>query len=322
MNHKFIRAIGAALATVVLVTGCSKGTKIVPIESLSPVQTAANVYTPAPSEAAKPTPEPIVLPRIEEAGMSLGSRINPPLGFARVFEREESFAEFMRKYPLRMAGAQVLRYDGEARQDASAAAVLDVTLGKKNHEGPAGAVARLYAEYLFSQQEFDEINFTLGSDFEFTFDKWRQGKLLKAEGNKLSWIGGGEDSNGKDNFKAYLSTLFVYISMDTLKNDMRRIHDVDGDPIAVGDIFIGENSEGKQLALMVADICQNDETGERMMLLVQGGSPAQQLHVVDNPYDASIAPWYSCEFDTTLKTPDVTVDIEDRYRFRPLMKDE
>ena len=44
--------------------------------------------------------------------------------------------------------------------------------------------------------------------------------------------------------------------------------------------------------------------------------------MVDNPYDASIAPWYSCEFDTTLKTPDVTVDIEDRYRFRPLMKDE
>ena len=43
MNHKFIRGIGAVLATVVLVTGCSKGPRIVPIESLSPVQTAANV---------------------------------------------------------------------------------------------------------------------------------------------------------------------------------------------------------------------------------------------------------------------------------------
>lgn len=316
------RALCIALAMLLLLTGCSSGTKIIPIESLSPRQTAANVYTPVPSQAATPTPAPIVVARIEESGMSIGSRINPPMGYTRTFETEDSFGTFMRKYPVRMAGAQVMRYDETAREDASAAAVLDVALGKKNHEGPAGAVARLYAEYFFSIQEFSKVSFTIGRGFDFTFDQWRQGKKLSAKGTDLSWVSGGEDSNGKDNFRAYLSTLFVYISMTTLKKDLARIHDVDGNPIQVGDVFIGENAEGKEIAVMVADLCINDETGERMMLLVQGGSPAQQLHVVDNPYNASIAPWYSCEFDTTLKTPDVELDIEDRYRLKSLQKAE
>ena len=316
------RALCLALAMVLLLTGCASGPKIVPIESLSPAQTAANVYTPVPSQEATPTPAPIVVARIEESGMSIGSRINPPMGYSRTFETENSFGTFMRKYPVRMAGAQVMRYDETAREDASAAAVLDVSLGKKNHEGPAGAVARLYAEYFYGRQEFSKVKFTIGRGFEFTFDKWRKGNKLYAKGNDLSWVSGGEDSNGKDNFRSYLSTLFVYISMSTLKKDMVRIEDVDGEAIQVGDVFIGETAEGKELAVMVADLCINDETGERMMLLVQGGSPAQQLHVVDNPYDASIAPWYSCEFDMTLKTPDVELDIEDRYRFKALVKEE
>lgn len=73
---------------------------------------------------------------------------------------------------------------------------------------------------------------------------------------------------------------------------------------------------------MVADICRNDETGERLMLLVQGGTPAQQLHIVDNPSDASIAPWYPCGFTSELSTPDLTLDIEKRYRFTAFMDEE
>ena len=316
------RALCLALAVMFLLTGCASGPKIVPIESLSPRQTAANVYTPVPSQEATATPAPIVVARIEESGMSIASRINPPMGYTRSFEKEEAFGSFMRKYPVRMAGAQVMYYDETVRQDAAAAAVLDVTLGKKNHEGPAGAVARLYAEYFFGMQEFSKVRFTIGRGFDFTFDKWRKGKKLYAKGNDLSWVDGGEDSNGKDNFRSYLSTLFVYISMSTLKKDMVRVDDVDGDPIQIGDVFIGENAAGKEIAVMVADLCINDETGERMMLLVQGGSPAQQLHVVDNPFDTSVAPWYSCEFDTTLKLPDMELDIEDRYRFKALQKEE
>ena len=60
--------------------------------------------------------------------------------------------------------------------------------------------------------------------------------------------------------------------------------------IRVGDIFLGTTADGKKTALMVADICQSDETGEKLMLLVQGGAPAQQLHIVENPGNADLSP--------------------------------
>lgn len=321
MKRKLLCALLAAL--MLLAAGCSGGAKIVPIDTLSPAQTQANVYTPAPTQTAQvQADEPLVVARIEESGMSIGTRINPPMGYTRDYAAEGSFSAFLRKYPVRVAGADVMLYDGTARQDAQAAAVLDVTLGKKNHEGPAGAMARLIAEYLYDQENYAGISFTIGKNFAFTFDKWRQGKVLKSSGNDLEWVSGGQDSNGEENFKSYLSTLFVYISMSTLRKDLTQIEDVDGDEIQVGDIFIAKNADDKELAVMVADICRSDETGERLMLLVQGGTPAQQLHIVDNPSDASIAPWYPCGFTSELSAPDLTLDIEKRYRFTAFMDEE
>ena len=321
MRRKLLCALLAAL--MLLVAGCSGGAKIVPIDTLSPAQTQANVYTPAPTQTPQAqADEPLVVARIEESGMSVGTRINPPMGYTRDYAAESSFSAFLRKYPVRVAGADVMLYDGTARQDAQAAAVLDVTLGKKNHEGPAGAMARLIAEYLYDQEDYVDISFTIGKNFAFTFDKWRQGNELKSSGNDLEWTGGGEDSNSEENFKAYLSTLFVYISMNTLRKDLTQIEDVDGDEIQVGDIYIAKNADDRELAVMVADICRNDETGERLMLLVQGGSPAQQLHIVDNPTNAAIAPWYPCGFTSELSTPDLTLDVEKRYRFTAFMDEE
>ncbi len=310
-----------ALSLAMLMTACSSGVKIVPIESLSPRQTAANVFSQEPSATPSATEEtPIVVARIDESGMTVSSRINPPMGYTRVRAAENAFASFLRAYPLRAAGAQVALYNEQERQDAKAAAVLDVMLGKKNHEGPAGAMARLIAEYLYAQQNYADISFTIGRNFDFTFDKWRQGKKLNSDAT--GWTSGGTDSNGEDNFKAYLTNLFVYISMNTLEKDLVRIEDVDSDEIQVGDIFIGNNAQGKKTAVMVADLCRNDETGEYLMLLVQGGTPAQQLHIVENPTSTALSPWYPCSFATELVTPDVTIAIEDRYRFKKFVDEE
>ena len=94
------------------------------------------------------------------------------------------------------------------------------------------------------------------------------------------------------------------------------MEDVDGDEIRVGDIFLGTTADGKKTALMVADICQSDETGEKLMLLVQGGAPAQQLHIVENPGNADLSPWYPCGFSADLTTPDASIAIENRYRYK------
>ena len=41
-----------------------------------------------------------------------------------------------------------------------------------------------------------------------------------------------------------------------------------------------------------------------------------------NPADAQLSPWYPCNFSNEMKTPDVTVKVESRYRFKCLMPAE
>ncbi len=160
----------------ILLCGCSSGVKIVPIESLSPTSTAANVYVPKESPAAEETQvqtAPVVA-RIEDSGMTIGTRINPPMGYTRVRAADGSLGAFLRTYPVKSAGSPVMLYDGTERTDAQAAAVLDIVLGKKNHEGPAGTAARLLSEYLYSVGNYKDISFRIGSKFSFSFDKWRK----------------------------------------------------------------------------------------------------------------------------------------------------
>ena len=310
-----------ALALALALTGCSQGVQIVPIESLSPPSTAANVFSAQPFATPAPADSTPAQARIDPAGMTLETRINPPEGYARPHAMEGSLAAFLRAYPLRADGAQVLYYDGEIREDAQAAAVFDVTLGSRNHEGPAGAMARLIAEYLYGEAEYDSISFTLGADFDFTFDTWRKGRVLDVQGSSVTWKNGGTDSDGEENFRDYLATLFVYISMSTLQEDLVQVEDVDADETKVGDISLGTTKGGKKTALMVADICQSEETGEKLMLLVQGGAPAQQLHIVENPADEELSPWYPCGFAADLKTPDASIPIEERYRYKNFVQD-
>ena len=279
------RVVLLCLALSLALTGCAQGVEIVPIESLSPEKTAANLFSAQPFATPEPTDVSPSAARIDAAGMTVATRINPPEGYTRVYAAEDSLGTFLRNYAVRADGAQVLYYNGEIREDAQAAAVLDISLGSRNHEGPAGAMARLISEYLYSQQNYADISFTLGSDFDFTFDTWRQGRSIAVDGSSVSWASGGEDSN-------------------------------DGDEIRVGDIFLGTTADGKKTALMVADICQSDETGEKLMLLVQGGAPAQQLHIVENPGNADLSPWYPCGFSADLTTPDASIAIENRYRYK------
>lgn len=310
------RVVLLCLALSLALTGCAQGVEIVPIESLSPEKTAANLFSAQPFATPEPTDVSPSAARIDAAGMTVATRINPPEGYTRVYAAEDSLGTFLRNYAVRADGAQVLYYNGEIREDAQAAAVLDISLGSRNHEGPAGAMARLISEYLYSQQNYADISFTLGSDFDFTFDTWRQGRSIAVDGSSVSWASGGEDSNGEENFRSYLATLFVYISMSTFQEDLEQVEDVDGDEIRVGDIFLGTTADGKKTALMVADICQSDETGEKLMLLVQGGAPAQQLHIVENLGNADLSPWYPCGFSADLTTPDASIAIENRYRYK------
>jgi hypothetical protein len=58
--------------------------------------------------------------------------------------------------------------------------------------------------------------------------------------------------------------------------------------LAAGDLFIKGGFPGH--AVLVADAVENRATGERRFLLVQSFMPAQEMHVLKNPADATARP--------------------------------
>jgi hypothetical protein len=74
-----------------------------------------------------------------------------------------------------------------------------------------------------------------------------------------------------------------------------------------GDVFIKGGNPGH--AMMVVDIACGAE-GQEVFLLAQSYMPAQDIHIVNNPADPAISPWYRADkAKTLLETPEWTFTI-------------
>ena len=55
--------------------------------------------------------------------------------------------------------------------------------------------------------------------------------------------------------------------------------------------------------MLVIDVAEN-EKGSKMFMLAQSYMPAQSVHIVKNPSNEDLSPWYAVdEIETTLETP-------------------
>ena len=54
---------------------------------------------------------------------------------------------------------------------------------------------------------------------------------------------------------------------------------------------------------IVMDMAEND-AGEKIYLLAQSYMPAQDIHILNNPNDALLSPWYKLSNDTDIYTPE------------------
>ncbi len=69
------------------------------------------------------------------------------------------------------------------------------------------------------------------------------------------------------------------------------------------------------VTLIVVDVAIS-EPGERIFLLAQSYMPAQEIHILKNPNDSTLGPWYSTHLkDGVLATPEWTFSISDLNRF-------
>lgn len=201
--------------------------------------------------------------------------IETPDGYARTPVAKNSFAEWLRTLPLKK-DKRVFLYNGSLKPNQSAQfAVVDIPIGNKDLQQCADAVMRLRAEYLYLNKK--PIAFM---DFSGKWYNWN------GEGNRMM-------------FENYLLNVFGWCGSASLDRQLNPVTHFS--TIKAGDVLVRGGFPGH--AITVVDIATNNN-GQKVYLLAQGYQPAQDIHVLNNPMDASLSPWYAVDTATLIITPE------------------
>ena len=227
---------------------------------------------------------PPVYSYINEEGTTLLSRINVPEGYSRVEVKNDSFADYVRNYPLKESGSPLLLYNGEKKGNQSAhVAIFDLPIENADLQQCADSIMRMYAEYYYQRKEYNKISFHFVDGFEAKFSKWVEGYRISVEG-KTKWVKSTSYDDSYTSFKKFMRMVFAYASTLSMAKESKAI---DMSNLQIGDVFIQGGSPGH--VVMVVDVCVN-ESGKKAFLLAQGFMPAQEFHIIKNPRHDD--PWY------------------------------
>lgn len=220
---------------------------------------------------------------------TLEERIAPPPGFARVKVGPDSWAAWLRGLPLKPAGVPVLTFTGAPkwRQDVHVA-VIDIDVGGRDLQQCADAIMRLRGEWLFAAGRAIAFNDTDGK------------RRVFSARNKTDHAA----------FRKYMDLVFAYAGTYSLEHELKPVASRE---LQIGDVFIKGGFPGH--AVLVADMVENAETGEKRFLLVQSYMPAQEIHVLKSPAAPDGSPWYPAAFTGDLVTPEWTFRANALHRW-------
>lgn len=234
--------------------------------------------------------------------------IPAPYGYQR--RQGDEFTRWLRKLPLKTNNTVYL-FNGQPKQNQTAQfAVLDVSVGNKDLQQCADAVIRLRAEFLYEQQAIDQIAFHATDGTLLDYKSWTKGYRFKLHNNRLTKVLTASPANNRASFQAYLETVFSFAGTQSLTGDLARITDIQ--QIRPGDVFIKGGAPGH--AVIVLDIAM-DKNGHKAFLLAQSYMPAQDIHILRNPGNPALSPWYTTPDDDILNTPEWTFHTNQLARF-------
>ncbi len=233
-------------------------------------------------------------------------------GFRRVAVPDTSYGYWLQHLALKQGQKQVYLFDGSPKANQNAHfAIIDIDVGKKDLQQCADAVMRLRAEYLFQAQQFDRIRFNFTSGDPAAWQKYASGYRARIRENRVNWVKQTGPDHSYANFRRYLDLVFTYAGTYSLNKELTPVEDIR--TISIGDVFIQGGFPGH--AVTVVDVARNEISGEKIFLLAQSYMPAQDIHVLKNPMDPALSPWYSTNISGSLQTPEWTFEVSDLKRF-------
>jgi len=242
------------------------------------------------------------------------ARIPAPPGYAYVRGDGRGFFEWLCHLPLKPRGCPVCLYNGRLKRNQSAHfAVVDRDLERENLQQCADAVIRLRAEYLYSVGRYSDIHFNFTSGHRADFLKWAGGYRPRVAGNRIRWVKKAPPDRSRDGLRAYLRTVFCYAGTRSLAGELEPV--AGRRPIEPGDAFVRPGSPGH--AAIVVAVAVSERTRKRVFLLAQSFMPAQDIHILKNPMNTAISPWYQADFGERLVTPEWVFRRDERRGWAP-----
>ena len=240
--------------------------------------------------------------KLATVSRTLHDGVQPPDGFKRIEVGKRSFAAWLRGLPLKPAGSRVRLYGGRLKGNQRAHhAVVDMDV--RRWQQCADAIMRLRAEYLWSIGQQGKIGFHFTNGMWAPWSKYNQGFRVRLKGHRTRWVKtAGADSSRKA-FHRYLRLVYCYAGTASFRRDLRKRRALDD--LAPGDVLNQSARRGSYgHAVLVLDMAENRK-GDRIILLGQSYMPAQDFHVLKNPRDARLSPWYRAkDLRMGLKTPE------------------
>ena len=228
---------------------------------------------------------------IDQTKSTIRTRFNTPKGFSWVQQEPGSFSEFLTNFPLHPPNLPVRDFTGvPIEEQQHHIAILKIDVGEKNLQQCADAWIRLYAEYLWLNQRFDDIGFEFTSTQFFAWDDYKIGYRTKEVNKKVSFINTGKFDDSYESFQKYLEVIFRYagtISLDveseTVKNNAS---------VKAGDFIIKPGSPGH--SVIIVGVAKN-VAGKKLYLLAESYMPAQDIHILVNHKNPKLSPWYELD---------------------------
>jgi hypothetical protein len=218
-----------------------------------------------------------------------------------------SFGTWLRGLPVLPGKPNVLLYDGTPKRNQTAQiAVIDIDVGRRDLQQCADAVIRLRAEYLRQAGRGRDVCFRFTNGGAAAWSRWAEGFRPRIEGRHTSWAKAAKAASGYSVFRDYLTAVFRYAGTASLERELRP-----ADRVEPGDVFIEGGFPGH--AVIALDVAESPSG--RAVLLAQSYMPAQQVHVLVNPGDPAMSPWYRHDASAALETPEWRFDSGRAMRF-------
>ena len=206
-------------------------------------------------------------------------------GYVRVQSDSNSWGEYLQALPLYYDTVRC--YNGQvSNQNAQAYALVDIEIGTEDLQQCADAVIRLRSEYLYHEQRFNEIHYNFSNGFKCSYERYAQGKrVCVLLGRYTFWLGNKVEDYSYPTFRRYLDQVYRYAGTASMVKELKV---VPLDDIQIGDVLIRGGFPGH--AMLVVDMAVHPITGDKQMLVAQGFTPAQNIHLVKADKEQ---PWFS-----------------------------